>query len=63
MLVTQINRILTINKQTHLIPEAVDAAHEALLIGRQATRGTRHLSPQVTPWTEFLVSGARWGIP
>ena len=33
-LVTQINRILAINKQTHLIPEAVDAAQEALLIGR-----------------------------
>lgn len=33
-LVTQINRILDINKQTHLIPEAVDAAQEALLIGR-----------------------------
>ncbi|WAL39511.1 hypothetical protein BRM1_09515 [Brevibacterium sp. BRM-1] len=28
------NRILDINKQTHLIPEAVDAAQEALLIGR-----------------------------
>lgn len=33
-LVTQINRILDINKQTRLIPEAVDAAQEALLIGR-----------------------------
>ena len=33
-LVTQINRILAINKQTHLIPEAVDAAQEALLIRR-----------------------------
>ncbi|GAB33127.1 hypothetical protein [Gordonia otitidis] len=28
------NRILDINKQTRLIPEAVDAAQEALLIGR-----------------------------
>ncbi|GGF47180.1 hypothetical protein GCM10010922_23730 [Microbacterium sorbitolivorans] len=28
------NRIPDINKQTHLIPEAVDAAQEALLIGR-----------------------------
>ena len=33
-LVTQVNRILTINKHTHLTPEAVDAAQEALLIGR-----------------------------
>ena len=33
-LVTQINRILNINKQTRLTPEAVDAAQEALLFGR-----------------------------
>lgn len=33
-LVTQIRRVLTINGHTHLTPEAVDAALEALLIGR-----------------------------
>ena len=33
-LVTQINRILDINKHTRVTPEAVDAAQEAFLIGR-----------------------------
>lgn len=33
-LITQIIRILEINKRTRLTPEAVDAAQEALLIGR-----------------------------
>ncbi len=33
-LVTQIRRVLDINGHTHLTPEAVDAAQEALLIGR-----------------------------
>ena len=33
-LVTQVNRILDINNHTRLTPEAVDAAQEALLIGR-----------------------------
>lgn len=32
-LVTQIRRVLDINGHTHLTPEAVDAAQEALLIG------------------------------
>lgn len=32
-LITQINRILNINKRDQLTPEAVDAAQEALLIG------------------------------